>query len=141
MHKDKIIYRDELKKEDKETILQGLDTNAYEKRGVGKNNGLFSFVIEGEDGKLKAGMSGFNYYGCFYIDMLFVADEFRSGGHGSILMQKAEELAKKRKCFFMAVNTMDFEAGPFYEKHGFSVEFTRTGFEKGVEMHFLQKKL
>ena len=57
------------------------------------------------------------------------------------LMQKAEEIARKRDCLFMTVNTMDFEARPFYEKHGYTVEFTRSGFEKNSVMYFLRKAL
>ncbi len=56
-------------------------------------------------------------------------------------MAKAEELARKRKCFFIAVNTMDFEAKPFYEKHGFKVEFEMKGFQADSIMYFLRKEL
>lgn len=65
----------------------------------------------------------------------------RGNGYASKLIQKAENLARMRGCLFMAVNTMDFEARPFYEKHGFKVEFVREGFEKGAEMFFLRKEL
>jgi GNAT superfamily N-acetyltransferase len=141
MNKDKIIYQDEINQKHKEIIIEGLNKNAYKQRVIGRDNASFSFVIEDDNGCFKAGMSGFNYYGCFHIDLLFVAENFRGHGYGAALMQQAEDLARERRCLFMSVNTMDFEARPFYEKQGFKLEFTRTGFEKGVKMYFLQKDL
>jgi GNAT superfamily N-acetyltransferase len=137
----KIIYQDELTPAHNKIIIEGLNSNAYRHKELGKNNGSFSFTIESSNGQFEAGISGFHYYGCFYIDLLFVAEQARGKGYGSKLMQKAENLARERGCLFMAVNTMDFEAKPFYEKHGFSIEFTREGFEKESKMYFLRKEL
>jgi len=138
---NKIIYQDELNPEHKKIIIDGLNDNAYQQKELGNNNGSFSFVIENESGALEAGITGFHYYGCFYIDLLFVTEESRGKGCGYGLMQKAEKLARERGCRFMAVNTMDFEAKPFYEKQGFEVEFTREGYEKDSKMYFLRKEL
>ena len=137
----KIRYQDELSAEHKLAIIEGLNNNAYQQKELGNNNGSFSFCIEDNDNKLLAGVSGFHYYGCFYVDLLFVEESVRGKGYGGHLMQKAEELAIERDCLFMAVNTMDFEAKPFYEKLGFEVEFVREGFEKESKMYFLRKEL
>lgn len=136
-----IVYQDELSPSHKKMIIDGLNHNAYAKKELGKNNGSFSFAIESSNGEFEAGISGFHYYGCFYIDLLFVAEKARGKGYGSKLMEKAENLAKERGCLFMAVNTMDFEAKPFYTKHGFEVEFIREGFEKGAVMYYMRKPL
>lgn len=141
MTNSKITYNDELSLEHKTAIVDGLNRNAYLKRKLGKNNASFSFIIENNKGEFQAGISGFNYYGCFYIDLLFVEEKARGQGLGSRLMAKAEELARHRKCLFMAVNTMDFEAKPFYEKHGYKVELERTGYENGARGYFLKKEL
>jgi GNAT superfamily N-acetyltransferase len=141
MNNNKIIYQNELSRTHKEIIIKGLNNNAYQKNGSGQNNASFSLVIENEKGKFIAGISGFHYYGCFYIDLLFVAAESRSKGYGSKLIKKAEELAHERNCIFIAVNTMNFEAKPFYEKHGYKIEFIREGFEKNAKMYLLRKDL
>ncbi len=141
MNNQKITYREDLLPEHKKFIIEGLNRNAYLKKELGQDNNSFSFVIENNEGEIEAGIAGFNYYGCFYIDLLFVEENARDQGLGSALMQKAEDLARKRKCLFMAVNTMDFEAKPFYEKHGFKVEFERSGFENGAKAYFLKKEL
>ena len=138
---NKIIYQDELSPEHKKVIIDGLNHNSYIQKELGENNGSFSFVIERANGEFEAGLSGFHYYGCCYIDLLFVNESVRGKGYASQLIQKAEALARERNCLFMAVNTMDFEARPFYEKHGFVVEFVREGFEKDSKMYFLRKEL
>lgn len=135
------MYQDELTPAHKKIIIEGLNSNAYLKKELGKNNGSFSFSIENDSGEFEAGISGFHYYGCFYIDLLFVKESARGKGYGSKLMQKVENLARERGCLFMAVNTMDFEGKPFYEKHGYKVEFIREGFEKGSVMYYMRKTI
>jgi len=55
--------------------------------------------------------------------------------------EKAESLAKKSHCHFIAVNTFDWEALDFYKKLGFYVEFERKGFDKNSIFYFLRKNL
>ena len=56
-------------------------------------------------------------------------------------MQSAVELAKNKKCLFVAVNTMHWEALDFYKKLGFYIEHERHGFEKNAIFYFLRKNL
>ena len=78
-------------------------------------------------------------YGCLYVGQLWVAEELRGQGYGTQLMKKAENLARKSECSFMAVNTFDWEALDFYKKLGFYVEFERHGFSKNAIFYFLRK--
>ena len=122
-------------------MIDGLNHQAFEKKGIGVHNGSFAFVIENENSEFFGGISGVNYYGCFFVDILFVNEPFRNQGYGKQLMAKAEDLARQRECLFMAVNTMDFESKSFYEYLGFIVEFERMGFEKDSSMVFMRKNL
>lgn len=56
-------------------------------------------------------------------------------------MLEAEKIGRERLCTFAAVDTMDWEALPFYEKLGYSVEFVRKGFENESKMFMLRKNL
>ncbi len=141
MENYKIIYADELSNLYKAEVVNGLNGNAFQKVGLGKDNGSASFVILDEEGNFLAGMQGYNFYGCFNIDILFVKDSEQNKGFGGILIKKAEEIALVRKCKFLTVNTMSFEARPFYEKHGFKLEFIRNGFEGGASMYYLRKEV
>ena len=67
--------------------------------------------------------------------------ELRSQGFGTKLVSAAEKLGRDRKCSFATLTTMSFEARPFYEKLGYSVEFIRDGYENNTTMIFLRKSL
>ena len=68
------------------------------------------------------GINGITYYGCLYIDMLWVISNLRGTGLGTKLMQEAETLGKKEGCNFATVNTMDWEALHFYDKIDFMLQ-------------------
>lgn len=53
----------------------------------------------------------------------------------------SEKIARERKCTFATVNTMDWEALPFYQKLGYSIEFVREGYDKASKMYLLRKEL
>ena len=80
-------------------------------------------------------------YGSLFVGQLWVTEALRGKGYGTQLMKEAENLARERKCNFMAVNTMDWEALDFYKKLGFHVEFERHGFDKDSVFYFLRKDL
>ena len=76
------------------------------------------------------GCNGMIYYGCLYVDQLWVDESLRGQGYGTQLMQVAETLGKTRGCLFATVNTMDWEGLEFYKKLGYQIEFTRRGFRQ-----------
>ena len=73
--------------------------------------------------------------------MLWVADDLRGSGVGSAIMQQAEAFARSRGCGLIHLDTMSFQARGFYEKLGFAVYGTLTGFPNGVERYYLVKQL
>ncbi len=137
----KIIYNDELEKKYKQQVIKGLDNEARRKRNISSDTGSFSFVMLDEGDEFVGGMQGHTYYGCCHIDLLYIREDRRKQGHGAKFLQQAEDIARKRNCAFMTVNTMDFQAKPFYEKHGFNLEFTRHGYEKNSLLFTLRKEL
>ena len=101
----------------------------------------FNIAIVDEDNIIVGGATGIVYYGCLYVDMLWVNKELRHQGWATKLMQEAEEIGREHHATFATVNTMDFEALPFYEKIGYTIEFTRTGYDKKSKMFMLRKSL
>ncbi len=126
--------------EESEVLFQGINANAKKKRGMNPIT-PFGFFVKDATGKVLGGIQGITYYGCLYIDMLWVAEELRSKGIGTQLMQKAEILGKERGATFATVNTMDWEAKSLYEILGYYVEFTREGYLKDSKLYMLRKKL
>ena len=125
---------------DLSVLSDGLCSEAYEKRGLSKFE-HFCFFLRNEQLQVMGGIHGVIYYGCMYIDELWVEKNHRGQGYGVSLVKKAEELAVEKKCLMVTVNTMDFEARPFYEKLGYVVEFQRGGYLNSSTLYFLIKHL
>lgn len=99
----------------------------------------FGFFLEDDAGHVIGGAIGAILYGSIHTDMLWVDEHYRGQGWGKRLMAEAESLGKMRHCTFATVTTMDWEALPFYQQLGYSIEFTRTGYENNSTMFLLRK--
>lgn len=133
-------YQESPSSNDEAVLFNGINEEAFEAvRLPGAKT--FAIFIKNSSGQIVGGAKGVSYYGCLYVDMLWVHKELRQLGYGTLLMQKSEQIGKERNCSFAAVNTMNWEALPFYEKLGYEVEFVREGYDKSSTMHFLRKNL
>ncbi|MBI5273770.1 MAG: GNAT family N-acetyltransferase [Chlamydiales bacterium] len=101
----------------------------------------FGVFIKDTHETVVGGANGITYYGCLYVDMLWISDTLRHHGYGTRLMQESEKIGRERGCCFATVNTMDFEALPFYQKLGYNIEFIRSGYENDSKVYFLKKAL
>jgi predicted acetyltransferase len=101
----------------------------------------FSIFIKDNKQNVLGGISGATFYGSLYVDSLWIVPFLRKKGWGTRLMQEAEKIGKERNSRFVTVNTMDWEAVPFYKKLGYSIKFTREGYDKNSKMFLLRKSL
>jgi len=58
-----------------------------------------------------------------------------------LLMNHAFEFGIKRGYHFAFVETMSFQAPEFYQKMGFTIEFSRPGYAENTTFHYLKKNL
>ena len=72
---------------------------------------------------------------------LWVEEAYRRKGIASALIREAERKAKDLGCYLVMVGTFDFQAKPFYENLGYTVNDTMTGVPKGHEHYFMTKRL
>ncbi|MBX3710219.1 MAG: GNAT family N-acetyltransferase [Gammaproteobacteria bacterium] len=135
-----INYDANPKSDETKIIWEGISENAKTERSLPPGK-PFAFFIKYELNQIKGGCSGYIYYGCFYVDLLWVDQSLRGKQYGTQLMKEAEKLAHDNNSNFIAVNTMNFEALDFYKKLGFTIEFERHGFDKNSIMYFLRKDL
>lgn len=138
--KYEISYESNPKSEDIQLLNDAITEIAKQKKGM-KALDFFGFFIRNEDGTIVGGCGGDNMYGGLFVGQLWVKETLRGMGYGTQLMQKAEELAEKSGCNFIAVNTFDWEALDFYKKLGYYVEFERKGFDNNSTFYFLRKNL
>lgn len=128
-------------RDDLYVLTRGLIDNAKQKTTHATSTQGLAFFVRDQNQKIVAGVNGYTFYGCVYVDQLWVDAALRGKGYGKQLMLAAEKLGKERGCLFAAVNTMDWEGLDFYKKLGYEVEFERHGFLQGSVFYFLRKKI
>ena len=98
--------------------------------------------ITDEDGNIIAGCIAYIYqWGCLNVDVMWVDEKYRLQELGSNLLQAVEEAGRSRGCYISYLDTADFQAKPFYLKHGYTVFATVKHDPAGFEDHSLFKRL
>ena len=100
-----------------------------------------NIYVEDDSGELMAGLVAETFGNWLEIEYLFVKEDLRGQGIGSQLLQRAESEAKKRNCRFAFVNTYQFQAPAFYQKHGYKEVFTLKDYPFTGQRHYYQKDL
>ena len=110
------------------------------KREAAESESL-NLYVEDDSGQLMAGLVAETFGNWLEIEYLFVKEDLRGQGVGSQLLQQAESEAKKRNCRFAFVNTYQFQAPAFYQKHGYKEVFTLKDYPYTGQRHYYQKDL
>ena len=100
-------------------------------------------LLRDDNGKLTGGLLGLTWWGWLRIDILWLDEALRGQDWGTRLMEIAENEAIRRGCRHAFLDTMSFQALPFYLKLGYTVfgELDDLPTGLGHKMHFLQKPL
>jgi GNAT superfamily N-acetyltransferase len=131
----KLYFKESSCPEEEMVLFEGM--NAEQKGAVRP----FAFFLKNNQNNVLGGIKGLSYFGCLYIDFLWIDPEHRKRHWGTTLMHEAEKLGKKWECAFASMTTMDQKTLPFYEKHGYALEYTRDGFKEDQKLYILRKKL
>jgi ribosomal protein S18 acetylase RimI-like enzyme len=123
-----------------EILFRGISEEASRAKGLPPIR-PFSIFIKDQKQNVLGGVSGTTFYGSLYVDSLWIDPMLRHQGWGTKLMHEAEQIGRERGARFVALNTMDWEALPFYQKLGYLIEFTREGYDKNSKMFMLRKIL
>ena len=100
-----------------------------------------NLYAEDDSSELMAGLVAETFGNWLEIEYLFVKEDLRGQGIGSQLLQQAESEAKKRNCRYVFVNTYQFQAPAFYQKHGYKEVFTLKDYPYTGQRHYYQKDL
>ena len=80
------------------------------------------FRITDEDRNVIGGcVVNIHAWGRAVLAQLWVDEQYRLHGLGSMLIRAAEKAAREKGCYYLCLGTLDFMARPLYEKHGYKV--------------------
>jgi GNAT superfamily N-acetyltransferase len=100
------------------------------------------FVIKSETGKEIAGiLAGVGYWNGLEIKILWVAEEYRKTGLGSLLLNHVENVGKAKGATIAMLDTFDFQAEGFYLKNGYELIGAVQDFPPGHKRIYLSKRL
>ncbi|MDX5406772.1 MAG: GNAT family N-acetyltransferase [Chromatiaceae bacterium] len=93
-------------------------------------------------GELIAMLAGRTFGNWFYLESFWLADLERGKGLGSAMLKEAEQIAKRRGCKFVLLDTLEFQAKPFYLRHGYQVQWVQQDYPfAGGAKYFMTKTL
>ena len=117
------------------------EISAFNAAATGHHDGrLLSVAVRGDDDDLQAGLYGWTWGGCGYIDLLWVRDDQRGHGLGARLLAAAEAEIQRRGCDRVALNTHSFQAPDFYARFGYTECGRTPGYPRGHDDIHLVKQ-
>jgi GNAT superfamily N-acetyltransferase len=93
------------------------------------------------DGSIAGGLLGEIYWGWLHISILWIGEHFRGQGYGERMLKMAEDQAIQKGCRTAHLDTLSFQAQPFYEKNGYTVFGVLEDHPIGHRRIFLKKNL
>ena len=97
--------------------------------------------IKNDNDEVIAGSTARSFGDWLLLDILWVSEELRGQNVGSQILKKVEEVGKKRGCKKCLLDTLNFQAMPFYEKHGYKIQWVQEGYPKTGCKYFMVKQL
>ena len=118
------------------------EISAFNAAVTGHHDGrMLSVAARGDGGDLRAGLYGWTWGGCGYIELLWVRDDQRGLGLGADLLATAEAEIRRRGCDRVALSTHSFQAPGFYARLGYTECGRTPGYPRGHDDIHLVKQL
>ena len=102
-----------------------------------------NIFLRDAEGAIVAGLLGHLYWGWLSVEILWVSGPLRGQGYGGRLLDMAEAEARRHGCKHVQLDTLTFQARPFYEARGYRVYGELEDFPAGTEYkrYYLTKLL
>jgi GNAT superfamily N-acetyltransferase len=118
------------------------EINAFNVAATGLADGaLLGIAVREDGGALRAGLFGWTWGGCGYIEVLWVRADQRGCGLGTGLLAAAEREIGRRGCGQVALSTHSFQAPGFYARFGYQGCGRTPAYPRGHDQIHLVKRL
>jgi GNAT superfamily N-acetyltransferase len=97
--------------------------------------------VTNDQGEIVAGCAGKTFGLWLMIDNLWVSETLRGQNYGSKILLQMHSAAQARGCKYVLLDTLNFQARPFYEKHGYKLQWTQNHYPKDGCKYFMMKEL
>lgn len=128
----------------KQSILEGLRENNKKKcqwlRENDSKEKSKNFLVFDDD-RLIGGAIGYTRYHWYFLDLLWIEEDYRGKDIGTSLIKKIEEYAQEEKLTGVRMETWNFQAKGFYEKMGYQLYGTIEDCPPGTIDYFFKKRL
>ena len=125
---------------DMNAIVQGLlSFNSQHTGGAAPQ--YLVVTVRDDNNAVVGGLVGATYLGWLQVHALWLPEELRGRGYGGELLVAAEAEAVRRGCANACLETLSFQALPFYEKRGYVVYAQLHDFPPGETKYSLSKPL
>ncbi|WP_171408443.1 GNAT family N-acetyltransferase [Pseudomonas aeruginosa] len=126
---------------ERSAILKPLRAHDFSKAGDPKSESIALLVRDEQTNDIIGGLYGEIFYRWLFIELLAIPEETRGQGTGSRLMNMAEDVAREKGCVGIWLDTFDFQAPAFYQRHGFTEFGHLDDFPPQHKRFFFQKRL
>lgn len=126
--------------EDVRVIRDGL--RAFTDRHVGPVNARpLAIFVRASDGSVIGGLEGELRWTWLFVAHFWLPEPVRGRGLGSALLARAEAFARAHGATGVYLDTLEFQALPFYQRRGYNVYGVLADFPLGSRRFYLQKCL
>jgi GNAT superfamily N-acetyltransferase len=125
---------------DVEAVLAGLRSFNERYAGPGRLRKVHLFLRDSV-GVIQGGLLGRCVWEWLYVETLWIADSLRGRGLGTRLLRQAEAEAFADGRTKALLDTIEFQALPFYQSFGYEVFGVLDGFPEGFRRFYLRKTL
>lgn len=128
-------------REDAEFVQARLREYNISKVGDDDHHRTLAIFLRDAEGPILGGLLGDTYWGWLYISILWIDERMRNQRYGEKLLSAAEQVAIQRGCTHAHLETMSFQALPFYIKQGYTVFGVLENLPVGHKKYYVKKKL
>jgi len=137
----RLEHRDRARKRDIDRIEQGLIDHNEAVAPHDMPYRDFTVLAKDAKGRILGGLYGKMYWDWLFIEKMWVDNKARRKGLGLRIMAAGEARAREFGCHSAWLDTMSFQARPFYEKQGYRLFGQLDDFPIGQKRYFMAKRL